>query len=449
MRKKRQIQMPLLIADIDHPKAAELRQISHILDQYPIISRMVWQDLSGSVSNPAKGACGMSAEQVLRAAIIKQIEQFSYEELDFHLMDSRCYRSFCRIGFAEKGFRKSALAAAIKSISAQTWEAINRILVAHAEDTKVEKGRESRVDCTVVCSDIHDPTDSSLLWDAVRVLTRMLEQLRDQTAGVQIKFKDHRRVAKRRAVAIQYGRGAKSRAKQYRDLIRVTENAVRYADNAIAAVDNGLCIYPVKLVEKLTEMIGLTRRVLDQTVRRVINGEQVPADEKLFSLFETHTDIIKKDRRDIFYGHKICVSVGGSNLVTDCFITKGNPADTTLVERMLDRHDQVYGRYPLKVAFDGGFASKDNLAVAKSRGIKDVCFAKKRGIKVPDMCRSEYVYKRLRRFRAGVESAISWLKRCFGLDRCTWKSLPSFHSYVWASVVSANLMTLARCRATT
>lgn len=176
------------------------------------------------------------------------------------------------------------------------------------------------MDCTVVCLDIHDPTmiPRTLLWDAVRVLTRMLEQFRDQTAGVQIKFKDHRPNAKRRAVAIKYGRGGKSRGKQHHDLIRVTEKVVRYADNAVAVVDNGLCIYPVKLVRKLTEMIGLTRTVLDQTVRRVINGEQVPADEKLFSLFEAHTDIIKKGRRDIFYGHKICLSVGGSNLVTDC-----------------------------------------------------------------------------------------------------------------------------------
>jgi IS5 family transposase len=111
---------------------------------------------------------------------------------------------------------------------------------------------------------------------------------------------------------------------------------------------------------------------------------------------------------------------------------------------MLDRHDQIYGRYPLKVALDGGFASKNNLDSAKGKGIKDVCFAKKRGLKEEDMCRSHWVYKRLRNFRAGIESGISWLKRSFGLTRCTWKSHRSFKSYVWASIVSANLLTLAR-----
>ena len=121
-----------------------------------------------------------------------------------------------------------------------------------------------------------------------------------------------------------------------------------------------------------------------------------------------------------------------------------DPKDSNLTIGMLDRHKLIYGHYPLKVAFDGGFASKDNLASAKGRGIKDVCFSKKRGLDVEDMCRSEYVYKRLRRFRAGVESGISWIKRCFGFAKCTWKSLRSFKSYVWASIVSANLVTLAR-----
>ena len=114
---------------------------------------------------------------------------------------------------------------------------------------------------------------------------------------------------------------------------------------------------------------------------------------------------------------------------------------------MLDRQKELYGRYPLKVALDGGFASKENLNKAKEKQIKDVCFAKKRGLQVEDMCRSQWVYNRLRRFRAGIESGISWVKRCFGMTRCTWKGLRSFKSYVWASIVSANLLTLARKQA--
>ena len=444
MRKKRQIQMPLMIPDIDHPKAKELERISQLLDRYPIISKMVWQDLTRSVSCHDAGARGMTADQVLRAAITKQSEQFSYEELAFHLLDSRCYRNFCRIGFAHKGFKKSCLAFAIKSIRADTWEAINRLIIAHAQDKAVEKGREVRMDCTVVCSDIHDPSDASLLWDGVRVITRLLEQLKEQTRGTEICFKDHRRVAKRRALAIRTAKNAKIRKRLYRDLLRYTEKVLGYAENAIRAIESNCCLSSIKLMDRLKRVMGLTYRVIDQTTRRVLMGEQVPAEDKVVSLFEPHTDIIKKDRRETFYGHKVCLTVGQSNLITDCLITRGNPADSTLVEDMLNRHDTIYGRYPLKVALDGGFASKNNLNFAKSRGIKDVCFGKRRGMKMEDMCRSSYVYKRLRRFRAGIESAISWLKRCFGFDRCTWKSLPSFKSYAWCSIVSGNLLTLAR-----
>jgi IS5 family transposase len=202
----------------------------------------------------------------------------------------------------------------------------------------------------------------------------------------------------------------------------------------------------LRRAEELEEIIRLTHKVIDQTTRRVIHGESVPACEKIVSIFESHTDIIVKDRRDTFYGHKVCLTGGASNLITDCLILDGNPADTDLTDQILDRHKDIYGQYPLKVALDGGFASKENLESAKGKGIKDVCFAKKRGLEEEQMCRSIWVYKRLRRFRAGIESGISWLKRCFGFGRCMWKSLRSFKSYVWASIVSANLLTLARAR---
>lgn len=449
MREKQHNQMPLMITSIDHPRAEELKRISDILDQHPIISQMVWQDLTQGVENRQSGAHGMSADQVLRAAIVRQIEGFSYDELAFHLLDSRCYRKFCRIGVAHKGFRKSALCRAIKAITDQTWEAINRIIVAHAQDKEIEKGRQARMDCTVVSSNIHEPSDSTLLWDSVRVITRMLGKARELSSEITMPFSDHTKRAKRRMLGIQYAKNQKIRTANYKDLIGITEKVMGYASTTIHHIERAGCLSLLPLVEELKSLVALTERVIEQTVRRVINGETVPAQDKIVSLFEPHTDIIKKDRRETFYGHKICLSVGASNLVTDCMILKGNPADTTLVEEMLKRQDQIYGRYPLKVAMDGGFASKENLCIAKSMNIKDVCFAKKRGIKVEQMCRSDYVYKRLRRFRAGVESAISWLKRSFGLDRCTWKSLESFHSYVWASVVSANLMTLARSNSAT
>ena len=439
MRKNSKKQLPLVAPVVDHPQATELEQISRILDQNATINDLVLQDLSDNTKVNA-GAQGMSAEQVLRAAVVKQMFQFSYDELAFHLADSVSLKRFCRIGIAGRTFKRSALGKNIKRIRAATWEQINRIVVGSAKETGTEKGREVRVDCTVVETDIHHPTDSTLLYDAVRVLCRILEGL----GSVQVRFTDHRRRAKRRLMTILNARKQKRRLDAYRDLLKVTEKTIGYAQRGIEQLNGGCCMQEMAACLQLEHYTRLAQKVVDQTHRRVINGEKVPAGEKIVSIFEPHTDIIVKDRRETYFGHKVCLTVGKSQLITDCVITEGNPADTELAVTMLDRQKQIYGRYPLKAALDGGFASKANLAAAKSRGVKDVCFAKKRGLTVSAMCRSQWVYNRLRRFRAGIESVISWTKRALGLDRCTWKGRRSFGSYVWLTVVVANLKTLAR-----
>jgi len=445
MREKNQKQLPLMQSAIDHPQADELMRISRILDENPIIGELAMQDLKPSSPKTRSGAKGMSADQVIRAAIIKQMFGFTYEDLAFHIIDSQSIRQFCRIGFVEKGFKKSGLNKNIKALSPKTWEAVNTQLVQWAKSNKIEKGRQVRIDCTVVESHIHDPSDSSLLFDVVRVLSRLLKNTEELTAKRFYKH-DHARSAKRRMLEIQYAKTKKVRTSKYKNLLKITGQTVQYAQKAVAAMESDPSC-DLKLFALLSEMkqyLDLASRVMDQTRRRVINGEKVPATEKVVSIFEPHTDIVIKDRRDTFYGHKVCLTGGASNLIVDCVITEGNPADSTLVEQMLDRQNDIYGRYPLKASLDGGFASKDNLKAAKARQIKDVCFAKKRGLAVEDMCRSQWVYNRLRRFRAGIESGISWIKRCFGFARCTWKGFRSFKGYVWASIVAANLLTLAR-----
>lgn len=450
MRKKREKQLPLKHPSPAHPKARELEAISQILDRNPVIYEMSLQDLTLKVNKKESGAKGMTAEQVVRAAIIKQMEGYSYEELAFHLIDSSGYRNFCKIGLAGKGFKKSALCGNIKAISPKTWEAINKVLVQYAADTGMEKGRKVRLDCTVVCTDIHDPTDSGLLWDCVRVLARVLSRARQELPGLRFPFQDHRKRAKRRMLGVMNARNAKIRKQKYGDLLKVTSWTIGYAQAAIPELQGYIggslqqMLTAQGCAQELEHYIGLTLRVVDQTERRIIDGETVPAAEKICSIFESHTDIIKKDRRDTFYGHKVCLTGGASNLILDCLILEGNPADSTLTDKMFDRQKEIYGRYPIKAALDGGFASQENLKSSKTNGIKDVCFAKGRGLEEEDMCRSGWVYKALRKFRAGIESGISWLKRCFGLGRCLWKGLVSFKSYVWSAIVSANLLTMAR-----
>ena len=447
MRKIRNQQLPLVEATTDHPKAKEFAQISNILDANGNIYTLVQQDLGISQKNI--GANGMTAEQVFRAAIVKKIGNYSYRELEFHLADSRTYNRFCKIGFG-RSFKKSALQKGGKAISTETWEQVSRLLIDHAKNLGIEKGRKVRIDCTVVESNIHSPYDSELLVDSNRVLARLLAEVKRGLPDIVFRFMDHCRRSRRRNLEIMNAKNNVARKKPYKDLVEITEKTSGYADNALKC----LAIYTAVtldeqvrkdyLIKELKHYLSLVRQVVCQTRRRVLGGESVPALEKIVSIFEPHTDIIRKDRRETYYGHKICVAGGPSNLIHDCVVLDGNPSDSDLTTMMLDRQRNIYGRYPLKAAFAGGFSSQANLAEAKQRGIKDVCFSKGRGLTENDMCRSKYVFKGLRNFRAGIESAISWLKRSLGLDRCTWKGEASFKSYVWASIISGNLLTLAR-----
>jgi transposase, IS5 family len=198
------------------------------------------------------------------------------------------------------------------------------------------------------------------------------------------------------------------------------------------------------IATELERFCALGMRVVDQTTRRVIDGKNVPPEEKLVSIFETHTDILVKGSREVEYGHKVSLSTGTSGLVTDVMVLEGNPGDVTLTKTIVERHVEIFGRAPRQAAFDGAFASQANLASIKQMGTQDVVFSKPCGLGIHAMAKSTWVFKCLRNFRTAIEGTISFLKRCFGLARCTWRTLKGFKSYVWGSVVTANLLILAR-----
>jgi IS5 family transposase len=442
---RRQDQLSFHSPAIPHAHAVELERISCILDENPGMAEWVAQDLVRGVKKPHTGARGLSGDQVLRVLIVKQLTGFSYEELGFHLADSVSYRSFCRFGVLEPMPGRSTLAENLKKVQATTLEKILQQLVRHALTLKVESGRKIRIDATVTATNIHAPTDSTLLFDAVRVLTRLVARAQE-LCGLA-RWSDHTKRAKRRVLAIQHTNRTDKRTAAYRDLLKVTYQCVSYAQQAVralAAVSGDRRPAAQTLREEIDDVLIWGTAVIDQTERRVLRGENVPADEKIVSIFETHTDIIVKDRRETHYGHKIYLAAGASGLITDCVIASGNPADSTMAVPMLKRQKQILGRAPEQVAFDGGFASKANLIDAKDLGITDVAFSKKRGLAISDMTRSSGIYRRLRDFRAGIEGLISFLKRAFGLDRCTWRGSESFASYVLSSVIAANLLTVAR-----
>jgi IS5 family transposase len=437
---RRHEQLSLAQPWIAHPHAREMEAMSRILDAEGGMAERVGQDLVRGVKNPQTGRGGMSGDQVLRVLVVKQMNGFGYEALHFHLLDSASYRTFCRFGALESVPSRSALAENVKKVRVETLEEIDRILLKRAAREGVEKGRKVRIDSTVVEANIHAPSDSTLLWDSVRVMTRLLEQA---DAGFTA-WQDHTKRAKRRMLAIQRARTQEKRVPLYRDLLKVAGKVLGYARAARDVLADSAEAGPRRLAFELNRHRLLLERVVDQTERRVLRGESVPAGEKVVSIFETHSDVIVKDGRDTLYGHKVFLTGGASGLVLDCVIREGNPADSTLSTLMLERQKEIYGRPPRQAALDGGFASKANLQAAKDLGVADVCFAKKRGLKVPDMVKSTWVYRKLRDFRAGIEGMISFLKRAFGLDRCTWRGELSFQSYVRSGVLAANLLTLAR-----
>lgn len=446
MRRRFHEQQPLMQEHIDHEHARELEAVSTILDQMSDVLGGIESDLVGG-RDARRGRCGMTAEQVLRALVVKQLNAFSYAELAFHLADSRTYRSFCRFGEFDKSPSRSTLQENIKRISAKTLESVNRGLVELADADGIETGERIRIDTTSVESNIHEPSDSLLLWDVIRVLTRHLKESRE----FGVSFRSHLRLAKRRTFGIQNTGSRARRVRLYRDLLRVTEETLKASSKAAEVLRANSASgsrrrHMDRLATTITHYREIGHRIVDQTRRRVFEGGRVPALEKVVSIFETHTDILVKGRRKVEYGHKVNLSVGRSSLVTDCVVERGNPADSTLAVKMIDRHRELYGRPPRQVAFDGGFASKENLRAIKERGVEDVAFAKRCGLAIDEMVKSTWVYKRLKNFRAGIEGIISFLKRCFGMARCMWRGFDSFQAYVWGSAISANLLVFARHR---
>lgn len=452
MRQIRENQQHLAPSWGAHQHSRELAMISTILDDNPDIARMAHKDLVGSkLSNV--GRDGMNGDQAVRAALIKQIHGLSYRELAFHLGDSQAFMTFARLPLGTR-LEKSALQSNIKGLGPATWEAINQVLVKYAEEKDIEKGRKVRTDCTVVESNIHEPTDSNLLWDCVRVVTRLVGRAVETFPELDWDFHDHSRRTKRRSYEIAFPKKRKDKEKQrkraYRDLLLISNQVYDYGQKAEAQLralrplDIMDAIFARGLAEELGGYLESMVRVIDQTRRRVMDGESVPSEDKMVSIFETHTNIIVKDNRDTLFGHKICLAGGASSMILDCVVEEGNPADSTLVERGIERLIELYGRPPRQASYDGGFASKDNVRIAKGLGVKDVAFHKKRGLKVSDMVKSAWVFKRLRNFRAGIEGCISTLKRAFKMNRCTWRGMEAFKSYVWSCIVSFNMIVIAR-----
>lgn len=449
MRKKRNPQCSPDLPYRPHAIYDELCSVSQWLDAHPHFVDWVFNDLRNEATHDT-GRDALTAESVLRIAFLRQRFQFSFKHLAFALMDSPTFRAFCRIGSKQMP-HKSSLQSLVCSITAGTYQRIHRAQLQTAREQRIETGRIAAIDSTVTATNIKEPYDSDLLSTSVQEMCRLLEQGQTFTAEPLYRFTHHNKSIKKTAKECSYAKTKVQQKQHYKKLLQLTRKTRKILIQARFdlenALQNGACRNTAFVAQWLSEadrLLPLVEAVFSQTERRVFKGEKVPAQEKIVSLYEPHTDIIVKDRRDVQYGHKLNLTQGKSRMILDLAIETGNPADSDRFIPMVERQKDIYGRAPRQTAVDGGYASRANLEDAKAMGVKDVAFHKKRGLEVEDMVKSQYVYQKLYRFRAGIEAGISWLKRCFGLSMCPCKGEEHFEAWCWAAVVCYNFAILCR-----
>jgi IS5 family transposase len=291
MRQERTVQASLFDLFAEHEIGRQLKAMSQWLDEHRELIGRAAEDLRRHGARET-GRQGLPAESVLRCALLKQHRQLSYEELAFHLEDSASFRAFARLPLSWTP-KKAVLHMTISAIRAETWEAINRILLVSARQEKVETGKVVRLDSTVTAALMHEPSDSSLLWDAVRVMVRLLKGADALVGGLV--WRDHRRAAKRRARAIEYARNRPTRVPLYRELIKLTRATLAYADQAATQLWQASDPIAAALWQaEFRHYHPLIGRIVAQTERRVLHGRAIAANEKIVSLFEPHADIIVK-----------------------------------------------------------------------------------------------------------------------------------------------------------
>ena len=418
-----------------------LKKMDGVLNQNHRIVDIVHDDLTRDAR--LTGAYGISAEQILRTAVLRQLKCYSWRELARRLNDGICLRWFTRF-YSAAIPHYTTLQKAVQSISADAWDHINVLLLEFARDRKIEKGRSARIDTTVVESNILYPTDARLLWASVRVLSRIMNRIRQNRPELEFGFANRTRKSKGLCYQITMVKGPKAdkiRRKLYRRLIKAANEVfamgVRCIDQLPADEDG---------YDQLDYYLTAMSVAIDQSERRILKGEAVPADEKIVSLFEQHTDIIcrGKSQSPTEFGHKVFFATGNSGLVTQYEVLRGNPGDNELLPDFLTRHKQLYQMAPKNLSGDRRFFSDDNEKTAASAGVARISFVKPGyRSKARRQYEKERWFKKLQRFRAGIEGIISGLMRGFGLKRCIWKGWESFKKYVSIGVFAFNLRKVA------
>ena len=439
----------------------ELAKIDQLLDDEQLFQQ-IKHDLSKRYPMTLQTERGSTPVAViLRMLVVKRLYQFTYRQTEWHVKDSLVFRWFCRAYFnAVPDY--STLNRWALLIKPETLHAFNARVSTIATELKVTRGQKLRTDGTVVETAIAYPSDSQLLTDGVRVLSRVLKRtqafLSENRTVSKERFRNRTRSAKIKARQIaNAARGkseaAKSALKQaYHRLVDITKTTVKQAQTVVEVLKTESAQAAHRLLDTLETFIARTKQVLDQTRRRVFQKETVKADEKIVSLFEPHTAIIRRQKvgKPTEFGRKVWLDEVNGGLVTQWRVLDGNPPDEQQFQAAIDRHIEQFKKPPNQASADRGVYSRDNEAYARKQGVANPILPQP-GHK--SAARRQYEshawFRRGRRYHAGIEGRISVLKRKHGLDCCLDHGEAGFDKWVGFGVIAANLTVMGRTLAET
>jgi IS5 family transposase len=419
----------------DWARNPEFGLLDTILEQHPGLIKVAEQDVLRGCFQSEFGRQDMpSVEQIVRAAIYKEMKGLDYRELEYAQSDSRICEQFVkldnRIPFSFQVFQKYISKISEDSLQ-QVLVALNKIAI----EEGLEDIKQLRQDSTVVETNIHYPTNNSLVWDCIKDSHRLLCQLAEEIKDLD--WRDYTRDAKRTFFKINNTKSGDKRIDLFNKQLITFTKCINQVANAVKK-KSGYSMRAFIIIGELKKLLPLMEKVYDITWRKQINGEKVPNDEKIFSIYEQHTDIIVKGQREAKFGHKVNLTSGKSSLILSCEVLKGNPSDSTLYQSTINKIERDYQIVPRDSVTDGGYACKDNAEYALGKGIKNIVFNKIVG-SLKNITSSRNMETRLKKWRSGIEAVISNLKRGYRLFRCNWKGEAHFKQKVLWSVLAYNI----------
>jgi IS5 family transposase len=387
------------------------------------------------------------AEVVLRMLLLKQVRNWSFEELEREVRANLVYRSFCRIG-TEKVPDAKTLGRLARALGPEVIRQLHERLVALARENRVVRGRRLRVDTTVVETNIHYPTDSTLLGDGTRVLTRTMKKIERKAGGLKRRVRNRMRSVNKRVLAIalasrQKGpQGEERRKKHYRELLTLTRKIVNQARRVFAEVRTRRRADIRKLREQLATMTGRVRQVIRQAKARVFGGDtKMPG--KLVSVFETHTEIIRKGKasKPTEFGKMVKIQEAENQIITDYQVYDERPNDSDLLVGAVQKHEECFGRTPDLVAADAGFYSSANEGSLAARGVRHISVPNRNTkSETRRLLQKSRWFRDGQRWRTGCEGRISVLKRRHGLRRCLYRGAEGIRRWVGLGVIADNVI---------